>query len=207
MKTVIFFGSARRRGHTKAIVDHLVEELEGEVTLIDAYREKNIKSCVDCRYCWNVKGCSINDDMQPYYDAVEEADNIVIASPVYFHSITGELKALIDRLQVYWTGYFRKDRPKELIRKGAYLLVGGAPLFEGQFTGAEIVCEGVLNDLSAHCNGRIEFPDSDAVDAKNHPDVIRQVKEIAAELNKKLVLPEGYEREDAPIIHREKKQK
>jgi len=185
MKTVVFFGSARKKGHTKAILDHLIERLDGEVVLIDAYREKNIRSCVDCRYCWKVKGCTIKDDMQEVYTHIDEADNLVIASPVYFHSITGELKAIIDRLQVYWAGHFRKDRPASDIRKGAYILVGGAPLFEGQFEGSEIVCRNVLKDMSTTRVGKILFDDSDHVNAKDHPEIIKAVEEIAAKLNVK----------------------
>jgi len=185
MKTVVFFGSARRKGHTKAILDHLIEKLDGEVILIDAYREKNIRACVDCRYCWKVKGCSIKDDMQEVYKHLDEADNLVFASPVYFHSITGELKSVIDRLQVYWTGYFRKDRPESYIRKGAYILVGGAKLFEGQFEGSEIVFKGVLDDMSAECVGKYLYSDSDHVDAKDNPEVLKAVEEIANKLNVK----------------------
>lgn len=183
MKTVVFFGSARKKGHTKAILDHLIERLDGEVFMIDAYREKNIRSCVDCRYCWKVKGCTIKDDMQEVYKQLEEADNLIIASPVYFHSITGELKAIIDRLQVYWAGHFRKDRPESYIRKGAYILVGGAPLFEGQFEGSEIVCRNVLEDMSTECVGKVLFDDSDHVNAKDNPVILKAVDEIAAKLN------------------------
>ena len=53
---------------------------------------------VDCRYCWHKKGCSIKDGMRDIYQKIEEADNIVLASPMYFHSITGGIKGpLIDR--------------------------------------------------------------------------------------------------------------
>ena len=73
--------------------------------------------------------------MQEIYQKLEEADNIILASPMYFHSITGRMKALIDRFQVYWAGHVRGDMPEKPLRKGAILMVGGAPAFENQFLG------------------------------------------------------------------------
>ena len=99
MKTLVILGAARPKGHTRQMVDLLLEHLEGEAEIIDAYRT-DVKPCMDCRYCWKNKACAIKDGMQDIYKKVDEADNIVLASPMYFHSITGRMKTLIDRLQV-----------------------------------------------------------------------------------------------------------
>ena len=109
MKTLVLFGAARENGQTKALLNAFLEGLEGEVEIIDAYRMKDVAPCKDCRFCWYKKGCSIKDGMQEIYKKYEEADNIVVATPMYFHSVTGELKVLIDRFQLYWAGHVRKD--------------------------------------------------------------------------------------------------
>ena len=117
MKTLVITGAARKNGHTNQMVKLFLDTLGGEYTIIDAYRAENIAPCKDCRYCWHKKGCSIHDGMDEVYRLLEEADNVVLASPMYFHSITGKMKALIDRFQVYWAGHVRNDMPEKPLRK------------------------------------------------------------------------------------------
>ena len=125
MKTLIFNGSPRKKGDTKSLLDLLCKELPGEYKIIDAYHS-GIKSCVDCRWCWKNSGCCVKDDMQEVYQYIQECDNILIASPIYFSELTGELLALASRLQTYFSAkYLRKEVPIEKSKKGAVLLVGG----------------------------------------------------------------------------------
>ena len=60
MKTLVIFGAARQKGHTKQMVDLFLEHLDGEKEIIDAYRT-DVKPCMDCRYCWKTKACAIKD--------------------------------------------------------------------------------------------------------------------------------------------------
>lgn len=188
MKTLILFGSPRKNGRTKRMIDLLQNNLEGNVNVIDAYRIKDINPCIDCRYCWTKRGCSIKDGMQEIYKMIDEADNIVIASPVYFHSVTGQLKIIIDRLQVYWSGVLRKDKPKNYIKKGAFLLTGGAPKYKNQFLGTEIVCKSVFDAIVVKCVGEVLFSNTDEDDLEDRPDIEKKIIEISKELNKKIVV-------------------
>lgn len=56
--------------------------------IVYAYR-CDISPCVDCRYCWENNGCAIEDEMQAVYRFLQECDNILIASPIYFSELTG----------------------------------------------------------------------------------------------------------------------
>ena len=182
MKTLVITGSARKNGHTNQMVKLFLDTLGGEYTIIDAYRVENIAPCKDCRYCWHKKGCSIHDGMDEVYQLLEEADNVVLASPMYFHSITGKMKALIDRFQVYWAGHVRNDMPEKPLRKGAILMVGGAPSFPNQFLGGELVLKNLLNDLSTECLGEVCLPNSDHDSLETRPDIARQVVELAEKM-------------------------
>ncbi len=90
MKTLIINGSPRRNGDTSVLLNTLKVELGGEINQIDTYFI-NMKPCVDCRYCWEHLICSINDEMQKVISLIDEADTVVIASPVYFSELTGSL--------------------------------------------------------------------------------------------------------------------
>ena len=70
MKTLVIFGAARQKGHTKQMVDLFLEHLDGEKEIIDAYRT-DVKPCMDCRYCWKTKACAIKDGMQEIYQKIE----------------------------------------------------------------------------------------------------------------------------------------
>ncbi len=182
MKTLVITGAARKNGHTNQMVQLFLDTLGGEYTIIDAYRAENIAPCKDCRYCWHKKGCSIHDGMDEVYRLLEECDNVVLASPMYFHSVTGKLKALIDRFQVYWAGHVRGDMPEKPLRKGAILMVGGAPRFPNQFLGGELVLKNLLNDLSTECLGEVCLPNSDHDSLETRPDIAAQVVELAQKM-------------------------
>ena len=125
MKTLIFNGSPRVAGNTVSLVNQLTELLDGEFKIVDAYRS-NISPCMDCRYCWENPGCAIKDEMQDVYDYIEECDNIVIASPIYFSELTGKLLDVGSRLQTYFCSeYFRNEKLNIKPKKGAVILVGG----------------------------------------------------------------------------------
>ena len=166
MKTLVITGAARQKGHTNQMVKLFLDTLGGDYDIIDAYRVENVAPCKDCRYCWHKKGCSIKDGMQEIYDKLEAADNIVLASPMYFHSITGKMKALIDRFQVYWAGHVRNDMPEKPVRKGAILMV----------------LKNLLNDLSAEFLGEVCLPNSDHDSLETRPDIAQEVKELAEKM-------------------------
>lgn len=126
MKTLIINGSPRKGGETAILITEIIKQLRSEVTVVDTYYS-GISPCVDCRFCWTHPNCAINDDMQRVYQLINSADNIIIASPIYFGSITGSLLNWASRLQYFWVSKkFRKDPAlKEKHRKGFVLLVDG----------------------------------------------------------------------------------
>ena len=98
MKTLIFNGSPRKNGDTVSLINTLKNELSGEINRIDKYYS-DIQPCIDCRYCWTHSGCAIKDEMQRVFSLIDETDNIVIASPIYFSELSGSLLSVLSRLQ------------------------------------------------------------------------------------------------------------
>lgn len=102
-----------------------------EITRLSCYERRPIP-CDDCRYCQRQEGCS-KRDLDDVYAALEAADLVVIATPVYHLSFPAPLKAFIDRLQQYWSARFVRNkrppiaRPKKLV----LLTVSGSPRREG----------------------------------------------------------------------------
>ena len=124
MKTLIINGSPRKNGNTATMLNELKKYLNGEVFQVDTYYAKS-SPCFDCRHCWTNAECIIKDEMQDVYRMMDEADNFIIASPIYFGNLTGSLLNWASRLQLFWVSrYIRKVEPlSEKHRKGAVILI------------------------------------------------------------------------------------
>jgi multimeric flavodoxin WrbA len=98
------------------------------VDVVDVCRKK-IGGCLACEYC-HTKGngsCVQEDDMQEIYTMLSEADMLVIASPIYYHGISGQLKCAIDRF--YAAAYPQK--PSRLKKIAMILSSGDANMYDG----------------------------------------------------------------------------
>lgn len=125
MKTLIFNGSPRTNGDTESLIKIVTNAVNGEYKIVNAYT-CNISPCIDCRFCWKNQGCAIQDEMQEVYTYIQECDNILIASPIYFSELTGKLLDVGSRLQTYFcASFFRKETPIKKPKRGAVILVGG----------------------------------------------------------------------------------
>ena len=119
MKILLLNGSPRPNGNTAKMVEAFKEGAAAggnEVNVIDVCR-KNIKGCLACEYCHTKeKGqCVQKDDMQEVYALLKEAEMLVIASPIYYHGISGQLKCTIDRF--YSAAYpVRPENLKSMFR-------------------------------------------------------------------------------------------
>lgn len=125
MKTLIFNGSPRINGDTASLINFVIPKLNGEYKIVNAYFD-HISPCIDCRYCWTASDCAIEDEMHQVYAYIEECDNIIIASPIYFSELTGKLLDIVSRLQMYYCAkHFRNESLIHKTKTGAVILVGG----------------------------------------------------------------------------------
>ena len=103
LKVVAFNGSPRKKGNTFTAIGIIFEELnkEGIETELIQVGRTGIKPCTACLKCKETKDgfCVITDDiLNDCLKKMYAADGIIIGSPVYFGSLTPEVKALIDRV-------------------------------------------------------------------------------------------------------------
>jgi multimeric flavodoxin WrbA len=165
MKTLIINGSPRINGGTSSIVSKLKEFLNGEVTVLDTYKCE-VSPCLDCRYCWTHSKCAIDDQMHEVYRQINEADNIVIASPIYFAELTGSLLCWASRLQYFWTS---KNLRNEIVlegklRYGATILVDGG---NGYMDTAFAMGKRLLRNMGAEFKELIYFSGTDKTEPTN----------------------------------------
>lgn len=100
MKVLIINGSPRINGNTSLAVDEMVKvfEAEGVETVVSQIGNKDIRGCIACGGCSKKGKCVFDDAVNELAPIFEEADGLVIASPVYYASANATLIACLDRL-------------------------------------------------------------------------------------------------------------
>lgn len=182
MKTLIFNGSPRKNGNTASLIKELASRLDGEVKIVRAY-DCGVKACIDCRYCWENDGCSQKDGMQEIYAFIQACDNIVIASPMQFTEISGQLLAVLSRLQTYWSArFFRKIEPIERKKLGGIIIVGGARL---PVKKAEDTAMLLLREMNAEHVSTVYSRNTNDVNSISDEEVMTQIEKMALALNRK----------------------
>lgn len=99
MRILAINGSPRKSGNT----DTVIKEIADSVGENDDFRyvhlvDLDISDCNGCKRCKQSPGCIQEDDMQSLYEEIEEADLLLIGSPIYMGAETGRLKCFSDRL-------------------------------------------------------------------------------------------------------------
>lgn len=106
MKTLVLIGSRRKNGATAAKAQQLAHALDpdGQHTTVHFVDDLKIDSCCGCNYCRKTPGCSQKDDAEKVMQEILESEAVIIASPVYFGTLSGQMKILCDRLYPLYRG-------------------------------------------------------------------------------------------------------
>lgn len=110
-KVLILSGSPRKGGNSDTLCDEFMKgaiEAGNEVEKVFV-ADKNIGYCKACYACKDTGICAIKDDMAEVLQKMLDADVIVLSSPVYFYSISAQLKAVIDRTVARWLEFRDKE--------------------------------------------------------------------------------------------------
>ncbi|MCX8027406.1 MAG: flavodoxin family protein [Thermodesulfovibrionales bacterium] len=130
MRIVAFNGSPRINGNIDILLSESLKEIDLSVHEVIRYdlNKMKITPCQDCGGCDKTGKCIIDDDMGKIYDAIRFADRVIVATPIFFFSVSAQTKAMIDRCQALWCERYLLKRDisdRGFGRKGLLLLVGG----------------------------------------------------------------------------------
>ncbi|MDD4875948.1 MAG: flavodoxin family protein [Dehalococcoidales bacterium] len=158
-------GSPRRGGNTDLLLAEVMRgaAISGAVTKNIILNDLNISYCQHCDACFDLGKCKIGDDMQMVYRELENADRIILASPIQFMGLTAQLKTMIDRSQSLWVKkYMLKIAPlgNNKIRKGFFISVGGRKI-SGLFDSALVTVKTFFRVLDIAYAGDLLFPGID----------------------------------------------
>jgi NAD(P)H-dependent FMN reductase len=125
MKVIGFSaGSVGREGNIDRIIKAILEKSGHEVEFVKL-ADLSYSGCKGCvQLCAKPQVCKLEDDAQPYYQKVKEADAVVIGTPVYFDTMTSMAWAFVER----FFGYRHVDIP--IAGKPFVTVVGGAMMLD-----------------------------------------------------------------------------
>ena len=192
MKVLGIMGSPRVRGNSDLLIDEALRGAKSQQAAVEKLivDKLNITPCREYYGCLKDGNCVIRDDMDDVYPKLLDADGIIVASPIFFYSVSAQLKALIDRCQALWARkYVLKQSLSDSLRKGAFIAVGatrGAKLFDGpiltikyffQAIDAEYVDELLIRGIDTR--GQVE----------EHPTALSDAFELGRRLASQLAVP------------------
>jgi multimeric flavodoxin WrbA len=137
---IAIYGSPRRKGNTAMLLKKAVEGAKDEGAQVDelVLRDFKISPCMEIYGCKKEGECAIKDDFQNIRDRILSSRGLMIATPVFFYTVSSHVKMFMDRCQSLWVKKYWIERvaPGQCppTRKGLVISVGatkGKKLFDG----------------------------------------------------------------------------
>jgi multimeric flavodoxin WrbA len=133
MKVMAFNGSPRKKWNTATLLEKALEGAasKGAKTELIHLYDLDFKGCISCFACKTIGGksygkCAVKDDLTPIFRKIEKADAVILGSPIYFGTVSGEMKSFMERLLFPYSTY--TDPPRSLfprkIRSGFIYTMG-----------------------------------------------------------------------------------
>ena len=187
MKIIAFCGSPREGGNTEILLDRALGPLREAGQNITVYRLNtlNIRPCQDCGGCVETGLCVLNDDMTGIIDAIRTAERIILASPIFFHGLSAQAKAMVDRCQCFWCEKYLLKKPippGPRGRRGLLLLVGGMKK-EDAARCAEATAKAFFRTVSVPEHETLFCGGVDGKgDMEKHPTALQEAREAGRKL-------------------------
>jgi len=136
LRVLGIMGSPRIKGNTDLLLDEALKGAQSQGADIDeiVLDKLKISPCREYYGCLKEGNCVIRDDMDDIYPRLLGADDIIVASPIFFYTVSAQLILLISRCQALWARKYVLKNLDIPLRKGAFIAVGatrGKRLFDG----------------------------------------------------------------------------
>jgi multimeric flavodoxin WrbA len=183
MKIVALLGSPRPKGNSALIARKFVDTAQEMGAAVEVYELNKMafKGCQGCGSCkTKTDYCVVEDDLTPVYDSIKTADVLVLASPVYFGDLSGQLKCWFDRTFAYANPDFTSRLAPG--KRSVFILTQGAPA-EDMFADIHPRYERWLKMFGFGPNYLIRALGVQGPgEVKDQPEVLAQAEAIAEEM-------------------------
>ena len=139
-KIIAIYCSPRRKGNTATLLQRAVDGAKDSGAEVEEIilRDLKMSPCLEIYGCKNAGECRLKDDFQKARDQILASDGLMLASPVFFYTVSAHTKILMDRFQSLWVKKYWIDGARKgqanARRQGLFISVGatkGKKLFDG----------------------------------------------------------------------------
>jgi multimeric flavodoxin WrbA len=182
------YGSPRRRGNTAALLSRAVAGARdaGAIVKEVVLRDLKMSPCLEIYGCKQEGRCVIQDDFHRVVDEMLASRGIMLASPIFFYTVSAQTKILMDRCQSLWVkkNWIESRHPpgKPFARKGLFISVGatkGKKLFDGTLLTVRYFFDVLDTELS---NSLLYRGFDQAGEIEKHPRLLEEAYEAGKSL-------------------------
>ncbi len=181
-RLLILKGSPREKGNSAILADRVAagaQEAGADIESINLHT-LDIRPCDACDACQENGGvCIIGDDMQTIYPKLLQADSIILASPVYWFTISAQLKLCIDRWYGLQSSGWKKMAGKQV---GVVLTYGDTNLYTSGGINAIHTFESICRFLRMEIVGIVHGTAGDIGDVEKKPELMQRAYQLGKRL-------------------------
>jgi multimeric flavodoxin WrbA len=187
-RIVAIYGSPRRRGNTATLLKQSVAGARDAGARVEelVLRDLKLSPCLEIYSCRQDGECRIQDDFQRVREMVLACGGLMLASPIFYYTVSAHTKILMDRFHSLWVKRNWVDSDRDLSpafrRKGLFISAGatrGKRLFEGTLLSVRYFFDTLDMDLwkSLLCKG-LEHEG----EAQKHPEYLTEAYQAGKDL-------------------------
>ncbi len=180
-KILVLRGSPRKNGNSAALAEQAVQGArEAGASIEEALLDRmSIRPCNACDMCRTKGQCVIQDDMQTLYPKLQEADAIVIASPIYYFTMSAQVKLCIDRWYALETPQGNALRGKQI---GLLLAYGDSDLYTSGGINAIHTFESIFRYIGCEIAGMVYGTAGAAGEMQQQTELMQKAYQLGRKL-------------------------
>ncbi|WP_432409321.1 flavodoxin family protein [Wukongibacter sp. M2B1] len=176
-------GSPRINRNTDILLEEVLKGIRECTSDINKYElvKLKINHCIACYKCGERGHCIYNDDMNKLFKEFDKADVIILATPLYFNSVSSISKTMIDRCHALWTSKYIYKKPlidRYKKRKGIFICTAGVKQDENGFIGALTVVDLFFKSVNTELLANLLIEDTDSFFMSERKDILKEAYDI-----------------------------
>jgi multimeric flavodoxin WrbA len=180
---LIFKGSPREKGNSSLLAEKAAEGAQAAGAEVETFslHRMNIRPCDGCDTCKETGVCVLKDDMQMLYPKLEQAEAIVIATPIYWFTMSAQTKLFIDRWYALESTQRNALKGKQF---GIILTYGDSDPYSSGAINAIRSFQDMFRYIGADIAGMVYGTASDEGDVLKQPELLGRAYKLGAKLGK-----------------------
>ena len=186
-KILVLLSSPRKKGNSATLANEIIRGAESEGANVETVRlhGMDISPCQACYACQkkDSKGCAIDDEMQTIYPKLLEYNTWVIASPVYWFTMSAQAKLFMDRCFAF-PAYSKKSLESAFVGKqiGIAMSYGDTDPFNSGCINALRTFQDAFNYVGAQIIGMVYGSAEEPGEIKSNTELMAHAEKLGKKL-------------------------